>query len=380
MWVARICGVVSSYNDVMSVLERIGAILPPPNYVRLPSAGVDISDSSLKYVQFQPDKTFGHTLKLQYWGDIDIPEGVIKRGSVNEPEKLAAVLAEVKDRTGVEYVRVSLPEEHAYLFQTEIKKGTPLKEIRGQIEFKMQDDVPLSAEEAFFDYDIFDAGLDSSVLHVSVTAYARDIVMSYYDSCLSAGVTPLTFEVEAQAIARAAIPEGDHGTHLIIDFGHTRTGVGIVHDGVLMYTSTIDIGGRVISEAIRNSFGTVSEQELTELKNKAGLVPQVEDTRVYDAILPTTESIVHEIKQRIHYWDTREANRDDRRIDDVIICGGSGNIKGFPGYLSNALGLSTARAQVWQNAFDVSQHVPSIGRRYSYGYATAIGLALISFD
>ena len=64
----------------MSVLSTLGKIIPPPAYMRLPSAGVDISDTSLKYIQFKPDKRSGTQLELSHWGDIDIPEGVLNRG------------------------------------------------------------------------------------------------------------------------------------------------------------------------------------------------------------------------------------------------------------------------------------------------------------
>jgi len=46
----------------MSLLERAAAVFPPPNYMQMPSVGIDISDTSLKYVFFKPsahaDKEF----------------------------------------------------------------------------------------------------------------------------------------------------------------------------------------------------------------------------------------------------------------------------------------------------------------------------------
>ena len=54
-------------------------------------------------------------------------------------------------------------------------------------------------------------------------------------------------------------------------------------------------------------------------------------------------------------------------------------MKGLPGYFTETLGVEAKRAQVWNNAFDISETIPPIGRRYSYGYATAIGLALADY-
>ena len=364
----------------MSVLSTLGKIIPPPAYMRLPSAGVDISDTSLKYIQFKPDKRSGTHLELSSWGDIDIPDEVLSRGTVNDVKKLSESIREVKDRIGVETIRVSLPEERAYLFETEIKKGTPFKEIRGLLEFRLEENVPLSPRDAFFDYDIIQSQHAGDTLRVSVTAYARETIMSYYEACVSAGVTPLSFEVEAQAIARATIPVGDKGTHMIVDFGKTRTGIGIVHQGVLMYTSTIDIGGAELSTALRRQLGeNIEESELTKIKNTQGLVRGVESTDVYDALLPTMSAIIDEVRTRAQYWNMRDVAREDRQIQSVILCGGSVNMKGLPEYFSEMLGITSNRAQVWQNVFPSFDTVPEIGRRYSYGYSTAVGLALTPF-
>lgn len=355
-------------------------MLPPPQYLMMPSAGVDISDTSLKYIQFRRDRKSGSKLQLKYWGDIDIQAGSLDGGNVENVDKLADAIRQVKELTGVEYVRVSLPEERAYLFETEIKKGIPFKEIRGQLEFRLEENVPLSPRDAYFDYHIFDDAVDDSKMTVSVTVYAKETINGYYEACRKAGVTPLSFEVEAQAIARASIPKSDVGTHLIVDFGKTRTGVGIVHKGILMYTSTIDIGGKELSTALRRQLGDQDESELTKIKNTQGLVKGVSDSSVYEALVTTMSAVKDEIALRIQYWDSHREHDGDRFVNDIILCGGSANLRGLPSYLTETLGIEAKRAQVWQNAFAIEDHIPPIGRRYSYGYATAIGLALAPFD
>lgn len=247
------------------------------------------------------------------------------------------------------------------------------------LEFRLEENVPLSPRDAFFDYDVVEDDLRAGVSRVLVTAYARDTVMNYYEACTKAGVTPLAFEVEAQAIARATLPRKDKGTYMIVDFGKTRTGVGIVHRGALMYTSTIDIGGTELSNALRHQLGDTPEQELTKIKNTQGLVRGVNDSAVYDALITTMSAIKDEIATRIQYWNTRDVEREERQIEGIILCGGSANLKGLPGYFTETLGIQTRRAEVWTNAFDINEIVPPIGRRYSYGYATAIGLALTDF-
>ncbi len=360
----------------MSLLSTLERYLPPPQFLTMPSLGVDISDTSLKYIQFGEAKAGMRPLEL--WGEVDIPSGVLDRGLVHDQKQLAAVLRECKNRTGATFIRVSLPEERAYLFETEIKRSTPTKEIRSLLEFRLEENVPIPAREAFFDYDILEGETTDKTLRVVVAAYSRETILQYYDACTEAGFVPLSFEVEAQAMVRSVLPASTTGAHMLVDFGKTRTGVGIVLDGALMYTSTVDFGGNQLSEVLRKVLGQVSEGELTMIKNTQGLIKGVNDTRSYDALISTVSVIKDELAARIGYWHNGDYKPEDRKIQSMILCGGSANLKGLPEYFTETLGVHTKRANVWQNAFAIEQHVPPIDARYSYGYATAIGLALKS--
>ncbi len=360
----------------MRLFNALSKIVPPPSYIALPSIGVDISDTSLKYVSFLPSLRPEKMKVLNLWGDINIPESVLQRGEIKDSKTLTSVLAEFKDKTKAEFIRVSLPEERAYIFETEIKKNVPVKEIHSLLEFRLEENVPISAREAIFDYEIIASDDKNQTAKVVVAAYQRETIMQYYEVCRAAALTPLSFEVEAQAMGRAVIPTNMTDTVMLIDFGKTRTGVGILNNGTLLYTSTIDIGGGQLSQVLRKTLGDVAESELTAIKNTSGLIRGVEDTRVYESLISIISVIKDEIASRMQYWHLKDSNRNSRRIKKIILCGGSVNLKGLPEYLTESLGVSCVRADVWGNAFRTDLVVPPFEKRYSYGYATAIGLAL----
>lgn len=362
----------------MSLRSVLSAIVPPPSYITLPSVGVDISDTSMKYICFEPTLRNHATRVLKFWGDIDIPADSLERGDVKNPKHLTDTLIEFKKRTSADFIRVSLPEERAYIFETEIKANVPKKEIQSLLEFRLEENVPIAARDTIFDYDFLPSSGKSQTVHVVVAAYQRDTIMAYYEACLAANLIPISFEVEAQAMARAVIPKESSETVMLIDFGKTRTGVGISKNGVLLYTSTIDIGGGQLSQVMRRVLGdSIAESELTTIKNTQGLIRGATDTKVYDCLIPTISVIKDEIATRMQYWHTKEGNRsNERRIKKIIFCGGSANLKGLPEYMTEALGVPCTRGNVWENAFRPDIIVPPIERHYSYGYATAIGLAL----
>jgi type IV pilus assembly protein PilM len=369
---------MESHNS-MAVLSTLQHIFPPPRYISFPSVGVDISDTSLKYVQFERARSHDLNLHLKAWGDIDIPDGVLERGNVHDVGKLTEVLMQVKAVTESEYVCVSLPEERAYLFETTIARDTHHKDIRGILEFKLEENVPLSPRDAYFDYTLVESSNAGGDARVAVAVYSRDTINAYHEACTKAGLMPIAFEIEAEAIARASVSKLLNGTYLIVDFGKTRLGVGIVHKGALMYTSTVEIAGRDMSTAMREILGNRPEAELTEIKNTCGLIKTKDNEAVARILQGFASNMADELGIRIHYWHTRDIDRKEREIKKIILCGGSSNLLGLPEFLSDKLCIPTERAQVWQNAFSLESFIPPITRKYSYGYATAIGLALREF-
>ncbi len=359
----------------MSVLSRI---LPPPTFLSMPCIGVDISDTSLKYISFHPDPRASLDRKLKFWGDIDIPSGIVQSGQVIDVQKLAAVLKEFKSVTKAEFIRLSLPEERAYLFETTIKRDTPAKEIRSLLEFRLEENVPIPSRDVFFDYEILPDTEAGKNLQVVVAAYPKETIQQYYEACVSAGLHAISFEIEAQAVARAVVPRDEGGATMLIDFGKTRTGIGIVYKNTLLYASTIDIGGEVLSQTLRKTLGPdVSEEELTLLKNNQGLVKGIESSDVYDSLISTVSVIKDELITRMQYWHLRNGNSDSRRIKSAVLSGGSANLNGLPSYLSESLGVPCIRGNVWENTLSLDNNVPPIDLRHSFGYATAIGLALM---
>lgn len=360
----------------MHTRSLFARLFPPPKYITLPSVGVDISDSSVKYVMLEPHDG-GYTLKK--WGDISVPEEAIVQGKLKNIPALAKILEEIRQICNTPYMRVSLPEEHAYLFQTNVKYNTSRKEIHDALEFHLEENVPLSPRDAFFDFDYVPTEANvaqAGERPVTVTVYAKDMVLEYIEACTLASCVPIALEIEPSAIARAVIREGSPSTHLILDFGKSRTGIGIVHKGMLMFTSTVDVGGQQLDASLKLSYPQADGAELIQLKNERGLLLFEGDALAREALMKPIESLKTEILARISYWNSRP---DASSIESIILCGGIANLAGLPEFFSQELGIVTEQASVWKNIFLESDVIPPITKRYSYGYATALGLALASF-
>jgi type IV pilus assembly protein PilM len=339
-----------------------------------PSYGLDISDQSLKFVQLIPTKD---GIKVGRYGERKIPAGIIESGKIKNLSRLEEVLLSLR-KEGIKFVRVSLPEEQVYLFPLRLDK-TGLKNVREGIELALEEHVPMPAAEAIFDYDFVHE--DEKSLEVEVAATSSNTIENYISVFRNCFISVQSLELEAQAIARAVVKKGDPETYIIVDFGQTRTGIFIVARGVVVFTSTLDIGGMSLNTAIQKSFN-VSQPEAEKMKQEYGLARNALNKEVFPVLLNSVSVLRDEIVKHFLYWNTHKDEDGKQRppIKKIILCGGDSNLIGLADYISQSMKTPVEMANVWANISDIDKHVPEISMRESLGFATALGLALGDFD
>lgn len=358
----------------LSFLENVYRLFPPPRFLSMPAVGVDISDSGIKFLEFGTKR--GKRLVSRF-GSLPLPEGAVKRGEIVDAGALARVLKTLRDEHRVNFVRVALPEEKAFLFQSPVPALGRDQEIRDAIEFKLEENVPISARDAVFDYEVLPGNKGGETREASVVVYPRAVIESYSEAVRSAGLLPLSFAVEAQAIADAVIPGGDRGTYIVVDFGRARTGLSIVSCGVLHFTSTLDVEGESLTAIIQTHRG-VDEAQAVEIKNTEGILERGSNPELHAALFSTVQSLAGEIERYYRFWLSKEGQGEPHahQVDKVILSGGNANLAGLPEFLSAQLSLPVEVGNVWANAFSLEEIIPPIDRKLSLGYATAVGLAL----
>jgi len=62
---------------------------PPPKFLSMPAVGVDISDSSIHFVELKSGK---NGLVVSDFGEKEIATGVIEGGEIKNPKKLIEIL------------------------------------------------------------------------------------------------------------------------------------------------------------------------------------------------------------------------------------------------------------------------------------------------
>ncbi|MFA5778055.1 MAG: pilus assembly protein PilM [Candidatus Paceibacterota bacterium] len=340
-----------------------------------PSFGLDISDESLKFVELVTTK---NGIRTGRYGERKIPVGIIESGKIKNPAKLKEVLLSLRKEEGMKFVRVSLPEEQVYLFALRLEKAG-LKNLREGIELALEEHIPISAQDAIFDYDLINE--DAQSLEVQVAAIPKNVIENYLSVFRDSLMSVQSLELEAQAISRAVIKKNDLETYMIVDFGQTRTGIFIISRGVVVFTSTLDVGGALLNNMIQKNFN-ISFEEAEKMKRQYGLQRNVENKEIFAVLLNSVSILRDEIDKHYLYWHTHknEEGKNYPPIKKIILCGGDSNLIGLSEYLSVSMKSKVEMANVWINITETEKSVPEISFDQSLAFASALGLALGDFD
>lgn len=346
---------------------------PVPKVLTRPVVGFDISDDSVKVAELVKK---GGTFKVGTFGEMRLPSGAIEKGVIKDEATLKKALEEAKKKFDLEDVAVSLPEEKSYIFDLTIPYTSP-KEIRSTIELQLEEHVPLPADSIVFDYNIANIKKETKELHTSVAALPKEVVETYLSVIESAGMTPLSFETEAQAIARSVVPRDEKGTVMIVDFGNSRTIISVVSAGVTVFNTIHTFGSKEITEAIMKE-RKVEYAEAEKMKIEYGIAKDTGGDDMFSFIFPSLAVLKDEVTKYYSYWNGRVGKDEDKKepIKKIIFSGGGSALRGLTDFWGGYLEVNFTFANVWSNVFDLERQIPPIQKKDSYKFATAIGLSL----
>ena len=317
------------------MLKGFFKAFPPPKFLDISFAGLYISDRSIHCIQF--GKKNGRIF-IEKFTEADIPADVINSGVVNNKAELVGILQKMRQDLSLGYVKVSVPEERAYLFTARIPI-VDKKEVQSVVESKIEGNVPVPPSELIFDFDLIDHRSQGH-LDAIVSALPRSFAEGYVEVLKEAGLELLSLEIESQAAARALIPAGSLDTELIIHFRQNKFSFYVIGARVVRFTSTISVKSELSAD------------------------------HTY---------LLQEAKKLYIYWHTLKENagRPEKKINKIILCGENFDQELVP-YLSLHMQTPVSLGNVWQNAFDLKDYLPEISFNDSLRYAPAVGLALPS--
>lgn len=363
---------------MLGVLQKLNQIAS--SFVRLPAAGIDISDKSIKYLKFSPGRKVG----FDFWGEIALPQGIVENGEIKNEDELAGIIKEkypFNKKISLlkpNYIIGSLPEEKSFVRVIQLPK-VKMAEVASAIKWELEANVPVPLDELYFDYEIIEpAANDLDHYDVLIVAYPKKIVDAYSNIFKKSGLMPVAFESEAQSIVRALTAGFNPSEAVIIaDMGATRTTFIVFGGGTIILTLTINFGGRDVHSAIAKNLG-ISLEEAEKIKKDIGLNRKEKDGKLYEVLVWSLGVLVDELKRQIWYYQDHLSHRHGAspKITKIYLCGGEANLIGLVPYLNITLALPIIITDPFASIKNrLAQSIPPIEKTKALGFTTVLGLA-----
>jgi type IV pilus assembly protein PilM len=335
-----------------------------------PIFGLDIGRSSLRVMQVSLGH---HQPRVVGYGTAAFDPSAVDKGVIVKPEILAKASVELFQKQLVgdittRRVAVSLPANYAFTRAVKLPRMND-KDLAEAIRNEVEQYIPVHTEDLYLDYTPLHT--DVETMELFVAAMPKKIVDSYLALTRMLGLEAVLFETSigagAQSFARdkhSDIPA------VLVDFGSVSTDLTIFNRGLLV-TGSVGFGGDNVTKIIEKALD-VTTHEAFIIKTKYGLGVSKKQKLIQQAMEPSLQELLNEIRRTIRYYEEHYPN--DLPIGQVVIIGGGANMPGIADFLTDRLRLPV-------RAFDPTAyidfgHLQPFSRSEHMSYVTVTGLSL----
>lgn len=346
--------------------------------------GVDIGTKVIRAVE-----VFGKKgkLVLQNYGEVNLDiackeffRSFDKKNLNPSVDNIAAALKAIIAETGIKTKKVvfSLPD-FATFFTTFELPPMSKKEIAEAVGFEARKYIPLPLSELVLDWQLIskEPSLKENI-KILVMAVPKIIVEQYKTIAEQAGLELTALEAEAMALKRAVVKETDT-TVCLLEIGFQSTNINIVDNGFMKMSFSFDMAGKDLTYSVSETLNIpATDAEL--IKKKQGLLVN-EEGNIAHILTPILSVISERTRKVMSDFESKEG----KRVEKVIIAGGTSLMPGIMDYFSKNLNQDGSVSIVVEIAKPFSEiSYPSIldkkMEEINPTYAIALGEALRKFE
>jgi type IV pilus assembly protein PilM len=339
--------------------------------------GLDIGSRSIKAAEIIETKR-GRTLKR--FGIVDLPQGAIEEGSINDPETVAESIRQL-------FKSYSIKENNVAVsiggYSVIVKKIN----VQTMAEQQLQETIHFEAEQ-YIPFDISDVNLDFQILgenetnpgqmSVFLVAAKKEMVNDYINLVNLAGLNPCIVDVEAFALQNTFEANYDiqNDNIALIDIGASKTSLNILKGSSSVFMRDVSLGCGQINQKIMSLIDCTFE-EAEQLKH--GDQP---DRLTPDDLKGIISTVVSdwctEIRRALDFF---YSTYPEDQIKKIILSGGGANIVEFRQLLAAEASAEVETINPFKNFnVDAKSFDNSFIRQIAPQAAISMGLAMRKVD
>lgn len=295
--------------------------------------GIDVGASSMKLVELTKERG---RARLRTYGSVHL-QGLLEKESEENEEVFIELgkklLQDAHVRTRLAVTALPMYSVFSSVIQLPRLKA---KEMQEAVKWEAKKVIPLPLEEMILDWKVIQEknASDSNSVRVLLTSAPKQLIQKYVNRFQKMGLKLLSLETEAFALIRSLVGN-DTSTIMMIDFGDRTTNIMLISDGVPILSRSIEQGGREITALIARQTGLVPPK--AEDYKKDLRIPLT--TEMKEALSP----IIDEIKYSFSLYE----NQHKKKVEKVILTGGTSLLPGLPEHISQIVFTKTYLGSPW---------------------------------
>lgn len=340
-------------------------------YKDKPIIGLDISNTGVKIMAVDTKRW----LVLGY-GSIDLDPIKIKESlEGNSPYLADNIKALVREKLvgnlSSNHVVIGVPTARSFS-RTFTLPVSAEKTIKDAVEIEVDQYIPVPAATLYIDYEIIER--NKQEITVLMSAVSRVIVENCVKAVESADLRPVLVEPGISAVGRLiTITEDGHLPTIIVDIGPASTDIAVLESNSIKVTGGLAIGGNTFTLDIAKKLN-IAVENAHQLKVLNGLNAGPRQEKISNALEPSLERIVIEIRKVMRYYNERLS--DKNKLEQLLVVGAGSNVPGIGEYFTNALVMPARVASPWQK-LDFGK-LPEPVKQFRSRYITVAGLASVN--
>jgi type IV pilus assembly protein PilM len=341
------------------------------------SLGVDIGTTNIKIVELSGS---GNEISLENYGVLETysylerPNAAIQSSYFKIVEEITGdllkkLLATLKPKTRRSVISLPIFSSFVTVFEVPFHEE---KEISRAIPFEAKKYIPLPLGELTIDWAIIgepEAAAKNVGAKILLIAIPKELIQRYQKIAKDSGLDAVAFELESVALGRSLVGQ-EKSPVLILDIGSQSSNLAVIDNGYLVSNESLTTAGAEITHVLAQGLG-ISKERAEEFKRVKGFNVTPQEAEVVNLMLPIIDYLGSEISRAMNIYKERTG----RDIKKVMLAGGTANLPGLDGYLSQALNLDIQKAWPF-NHISYQQFLEPLLKEIGPSLSVATGLAL----
>jgi type IV pilus assembly protein PilM len=341
--------------------------------------GLDIGSSSVKAVEVAPR---GDGFELLHLGVAQLPHDAIVEGAFLNASAIADAIREAIEKSGSKAKQAAAAVAgHSVIVKKITVPAMTAAELEESIRWEAEQYIPFDVNEVNLDFEILQPGDAERPMEVLLVAAKRDMIDDYVNLIGDAGLSPAVIDVAGFAVENTfEMNLGSRGDEVValVNIGAQTSTINVVAGGVPSFTRDVATGGNQYTAEIQRALSVgFDEAERIKIGERGPESQDVVPQEVEQAMRAVTNNLVGEIARSLDFFAATAA---DKRIQRVVLSGGSSRVSGLEAAFRERTGLEVQLLNPLAKMVPSNRFDPELLDQVGPALGVGIGLALRRVD